>query len=294
MAEERNTTLAVQDSVTESARQDAAIAKSFMLPQLGLDVSALGTDSEIAFTNAGVSSDGSTRGSLSLRQMIYDDRSVSGHKTARRLSESSEADLETVRLDVIADAGRAYLSLELAKALLAVELRNLRLSEDNLEISRLREEVGYSGRDEVLRWQAVVADNRSAVYRSAQDVETARIALNQTLNVDQDRRWRSEEVPVDPEELSFLDGRLAPAFGNPVGWRRVRAAMTEVAEESSPEVLALSKIVEASRIQVGRAKRAYYLPTFSAGASYSDQIIEGSSSIPLFGDDFYTVTIDLS
>jgi outer membrane protein TolC len=294
MAEERNTTLAVQDAVTESAREDAAIAKSFMLPQLGLDVSSLATDSQIAFTNAGVSSDGSTRGNLSLRQMIYDDRTVSGHKTARRLAEGSEADLESVRLDVISDAGRAYLSLEFAKSLLEVDLRNLSLSEDNLEIAQLREEVGYSGRDEVLRWEAVVADNRSAVYRSAQDVETARIALNQILNVDQDRRWRSEEVPVDPERLTFLDGRLAPVFGDPAGWRRVRAAVTEVAEENSPEILALSKTAEAQQVQVARAKRAYYLPTFSAGATYSDEIIEGDSSLPLFGDDFYTVTIDLS
>jgi outer membrane protein TolC len=101
-------------------------------------------------------------------------------------------------------------------------------------------------------------------------------------------------VPVDPEKLAFLDGRLAPVFGDPAGWRRVRAAVTEVAEENSPEILALSKTAEAQRVQVARARRAYYLPTFSAGATYSDEIIEGDSSLPLFGDDFYTLSIDLS
>jgi outer membrane protein TolC len=294
MAQEQNTSLAVQDSVTRSAQQDAEIAKSFLLPQLGLDLSALGTDAEIAFTNAGVAADGSARGSLDLQQMIYDDRSVSDLKSARRLAESSEADYQTVRLAVLARAGRSYVNLGRAEALLEVELQNLRLSEDNLELARLREEVGYSGRDEVLRWQAVVADNRSAVFSSVQDVETNRIALNQILNVDQGRRWRIDEAEVDPESFEFLGGQLADAFGSPHTWRRIRAAFAEVARENSPEIRARREVVEAQQIQVSRSKRAYYLPSFWAGASYSDEIVQGDSTLPLFGDDFYTVTINLS
>lgn len=294
MAEMQNTSLAIQDSVTQSVAQDAAIAKSSLLPQLGLDISALGTDSEIAFTNAGVSTDGSARGSVALQQMIYNDRAVSDLKTARRLASSSEADLETVRLDVLARAGLSYLNLGRSRALLDVELQNLRLSEDNLELARLREEVGYSGRDEVLRWESVVAENRSAVFLSIQNVETDRIALNQILNVDQGRHWRIDVAAVDPDSFGFLDGQLSGAFGNPHTWRRVRAGFAQVAQEQSPEVQARMDIVDAQQFQVGRAKRAYYLPSFWAGASYSDEFVQGNSGVPLFGDDFYTVTINMS
>ncbi len=294
MAKMQNTSLAIQDSVTQSVAQDAAIARSSLLPQLGLDISALGTDSEIAFTNAGVSTDGSARGSVALQQMIYNDRAVSDLKTARRLASSSEADLETVRLDVLARAGLSYLNLGRSRALLDVELQNLRLSEDNLELARLREEVGYSGRDEVLRWESVVAENRSAVFLSIQNVETDRIALNQILNVDQGRHWRIDVAAVDPDSFGFLDGQLSGAFGNPHTWRRVRAGFAQVAQEQSPEVQARMDIVDAQQFQVGRAKRAYYLPSFWAGASYSDEFVQGNSGVPLFGDDFYTVTINMS
>ena len=294
MAVEQNTFLSVQDAVTAAAQENVDIFKSDLLPQLGFDVSALGTDAEIAFTNAGVSSDGSVRGSLALRQMIYDDRAVSNFKTAKKVAVSSEHDRETVRLDVLADAGRAFVNLARAQALLQVEQSNLMLSEDNLELAILREEVGYSGRDEVLRWQAVVADGRSEVLFSAQDVEVARIELNQILNVDQDRRWALQETPVDPDSFTFLDGRMAMVFGKPGTWSAVRTGFSGVAQENSPEIRALDELYGAQEIQVARAKRAWFLPSFSAGATYSDEIVSGDNAIPGFGSEFYTVTIDLS
>ena len=294
MSVEQNTLLSVQDAATAAVQENADIFKSDLLPQLGFDVSALGTDAEIAFTNAGVSSDGSVRGSLALRQMIYDDRAVSNYKTAKKVAVSSEHDLETVRLDVLADAGRAFVTLSRAHALLEVEQTNLRLSEDHLELAILREDVGYSGRDEVLRWQAVVADGQSAVLFSAQEVEIARIELNQILNVDQGRRWALQELPVDPENFPFLDGRMAQVFGKPGSWPAIRNGFSGVAQENSPEIRAIDELYGAQEIQVGRAKRAWFLPSFSAGATYSDEIISGDTIIPGFGNDFYTFTIDLS
>jgi outer membrane protein TolC len=293
-AVEQNTFLSIQDAATATARESVGIAKSDLLPQLGLDLSALGTDAEIAFTNAGVSTDGSVRGALALRQMIYDDRAVSDYKSAKKVAVSSEHDLETVRLDVLADAGRAYVNLARAQALLEVEQSNLQLSEDHLELAILREEVGYSGRDEVLRWQAVVADSRGAVLLGAQEVEVARIELNQILNVDQSQRWALQNTPVDPDSFTFLDGRMASVFGKPGTWTAVRTGFSTVAQENSLEIRALDELYGAQQIQVGRAKRAWFLPSFSAGATYSDEIVEGDTVIPGFGNDFYTFTIDLS
>lgn len=294
MAVAQNTILSVQDSVTATAQENIGIAKSGLLPQIGLDLSALGTDADIAFTNAGVSTDGSVRGALALRQMIYDDRAVSDFKSAKKVAASSGYDLETVRLNTLADAGRAYVNLARARALLDVDQSNLHLSEDHLELAILRKEVGYSGRDEVLRWQAVVAEGRSAVLLSMQHLEVARIELNQILNVDQVQRWTLEGTVVDSDSFTFLDGAMASVFERPHGWASVREGFATIARENSPEVRAMEELTSAQQIQVGRAKRAWYLPSFSAGASYSDEIVAGDTTIPGFGTDFYTVTIDLS
>ena len=139
-----------------------------------------------------------------------------------------------------------------------------------------------------------MADSRGAVVSSSQEVEVARIELNQILNVDQGRRWALQELPVDPNKFTFLDGRLAEVFGKPRAWSAVRSGFSGVAQENSPGIRALDELYGAQQIEVGRAKRAWFLPSFSAGATYSDEIVKGDTAIPGFGNDFYTLTLDLS
>jgi len=87
---------------------------------------------------------------------------------------------------------------------------------------------------------------------------------------------------------------MASVFRKPGTWAAVRSGFSGVAQENSPEIHALDELYGAQQIEVGRAKRAWFLPSFSAGATYSDEIVAGDTAIPGFGNDFYTLTIDLS
>jgi outer membrane protein len=296
MAEEGNALLTIQESRTLSAQKDTAISRSLLLPDLRADVGHVQTDGELAFSFVGLATDGSTRGELRLRQMIYNDRSVSDFRSTKRLAEGSEQDLVRVRLDVLADGAQSFLTFALAEALYEVELNNLRLAEDNLELSRLRQEVGYSGRDEVLRWEAVVADSRSAVLTSIQDMEASRIALNQTLGLEQYKQWLPEGIEVDPGIFYPLDGRLDKLYRDHGSRKRMLAALVKMALERSSEVGAMEKVVEAQQIQVGQFKRAYFLPDFFADLSYNSELAEGSTTLttPLLNEDFYVFSLGLS
>lgn len=270
MAEEGNTTLAIREAQVESTRRSLQTVRSVMLPQV--------------FASAGYQHDNpwgqlkelfpndQTAAGISLSQMLYDDQAISDYRSSKSLYEGSQFDQEAERLDVLAGAGSVYLRNVLARLLYQIQLENLELTEDNLELSRIRVDVGYAGRDEVYRWAAELAKRRSQVLESEALVESQRIALNQILGVEQDRRWDPEESEIDPQVFSFLDGKLASVFSDAALFEQFREYSLSLAFQNAPELMFFDKALEAQDIQLGQRKRKFFLPSFYANLSYDYQI----------------------
>ena len=140
--------------------------------------------------------------------MIYDDRLVADFRSSKRVRTGAEYDRESVRLDALGEAAAATCDTCSPVCSMRSRRENVRLTEDNLELAKRRFEVGYSGRDEVFRWEAQLAAERATLLAIDGDVEASRIAFNQTLGIDQGKRWAPEEIVVDPAVFPFLDGRV--------------------------------------------------------------------------------------
>jgi outer membrane protein TolC len=290
MSEDQNRSLAVSDARVESVRHDEARARSALLPQVLSNVSWVDKDDDLLSPIG----DDATVGSLTVRQLIYDDRARSSLKASRRLTGAAEHGRETDRLDVLAQTGQRYMALGLAEALYRVELENLRLTEDFLELARLRRDVGYSGRDEVLRWEASLAQQRSSLMRAAAEAETGRIALNQSLSEPQSQRWQLDVAEIDAEEFPVLGGRLDGVFDAPADLERFRGLAVGMAIENAPELDEIGSAIEAQEIRLAQLRRRYGLPTVFAEASYSSRLAGPSDDLPSVDDDYYTFILGLS
>jgi hypothetical protein len=200
--------------------------------------------------------------------MIYNDQFVSDHKSASRRSDGERQDREEQRLDVMNSAGQSFLLFAASHVLYRVELDNLRLTEENLELATVREKVGYSGKDEVFRWEAEVATRKSQLLAREAEIETNRIKLNQILNIDQQTRWSPVGIDVDPDFWPFLDGRLNPYGATIAGTARLLDVMVELAVESSPGIRSKAMNIDAQEITLAERKRRWYLPVFGIDASY--------------------------
>lgn len=283
LAEQQNTELEVEDSALEGVRHDRLRARSRLLPQVGSRLSW--TRAETDFLDA----EDAAIGELVVRQQIWDDEARSNYRGSERLVESAEEERDIVRLDVLAGSGNAYYGLGLAQALYRVEVDNLQLTEEFLELARLRREVGYSGREEILRWESAVADSRSRLFRAAQDVEITRIALNRLLGVEQQQRWYPAEVEIDPELFPWLGGALDGLYDEAAYEQRLREAGIALALENAPELRSLDRLIDAQRIEVERLERRYTVPDVFAEGGYSKQFTDPEI---IFPDDWsYSVGV---
>jgi outer membrane protein TolC len=269
LAEQGNLKLAIQAQDIVTAEKERGLALSPILPQIG----AIGELSGLSQNFLeGVVPDRVASAGIRASQMIYDDATISDYRTSERLVESTERIYDAARLETFDQSGTEYLRYALSQILYRIDLGNLRVTQENLELAKFRAEVGYSGRDEVYRWEAEVAKMQSRLFSSLALIETERIRLNQILAVAQDRRWQPQEVEEPEEQFPFFVEVLTPLFADAGELERFRALAVQFAREQDPELQAVQKQIEAQGIQVGQRKRRWYLPSLSAGFSWDYQI----------------------
>jgi outer membrane protein TolC len=286
-AQESNAALAVKTAAVETSRRDRQSALSPLLPQIGVDATV--NKSQTLFPNSLLPEESGTAG-VRVSQMLYDDRLVSGYRASGRLHEGTQLDREAERLDVMAEAGARFLLLVQARALLRIEADNVRLTEDNLELSRVRYDVGYSGRDEVFRWEAELARRRSDLLASDANVRESRIVLNQVMGVAQDRPWAPEKIGVEPGRFPFLGGRVPGVLDNATAARRFERFLVDFATDNAPELALYDRLLEAQGIQVGERKRSFLLPAFFFDFSY-DYFFEWSPDVVARRDDTWSARV---
>ncbi|MCK5411119.1 MAG: TolC family protein [Gemmatimonadetes bacterium] len=268
-AERGNLRLAISAQDIVTAEKQRGLARSPILPQIG----AVGEYNAVnQLFLEGIVPDRFALAGVRASQMIYDDATISDFRSSGRLLESTEQIYEATRLEAFNQAGTEYLRYALSLILYQIEVANLRVTQENLELAKFRTEVGYSGRDEVYRWEAEVAKRQSRLFASLSRVETERIRLNQILALRQDRRWQPQEVSEPEDQFPFFVDILTPLFNEATELELFREMAVQFARENDPELQAIQRQIEAQDIQVGQRKRRWFLPSISAGFSWDHQI----------------------
>jgi len=286
-----NTSLLIKDSQLESVKQSQYIARGSLLPQLEAVAGYRQIDSDRARALGPTLPHEQSIAGLRVRQIIFDDKLISDFRASLRDYQGSVQDREAVRLDTLTLAGQAFFSFALAIDLYRIEAENVKVTEDNLELAKLRYDIGYSGKDEIFRWEAELAQQRSDLLTARSDAERQRIALNQVLGTNQDARWIPEDVHDDIEDFWFFEGKVGSLLTNLRQLDKFQEEMVEFAFSNSPEIKFVQKQIEAQKINLGQLKRKWVLPTISAGLDYNYELDRSGPLIPGTKKESYTVTM---
>ena len=263
---ETNVEIRIKEAQVDVADRRRQLRRGGMFPQINAKASQSTGDQIVS--DGFFPTDVGTAG-ISITQMIYADTVVSRFRSSGHLYTAELADQTRQRLDVINESAQAFLRFSQARVSYRIQRDNVQLTQDNLELSKIRYDVGYSGQDEVFRWQSELAQRRAQMLDSDANVETSRIILNQILGIDQGQRWRTDEINVDVDTYELNGIRVADIIANQRSVDSAREVMLQIAYENSPELVTLDNVREASGIQAGARKRRYFIPAFQLGFQYN-------------------------
>lgn len=271
----------VQAAAVDAARAGQRAAGSAWGPQMQAHGRYSRIDEDRAEASFRSQPEDRTVAGASLTQVLYDEDARAGRASAGRALEAQRALAEETRLDAMAAAGARFVDLLSARALQRIDQDNLKLTQSNLDLARVRQQVGTAGPEEVYRWEAQEARQRGAVIASEARVHIALASLNQAMSCAQDTAWEVREVEAEGP-ADFLGGRLLPYLGDAAKFAALLDFAIAEALRTSPALRALDEQAAVARIQRDSLRRRGYLPSIAASVTY-DRVLDETFTGPGFG-----------
>jgi outer membrane protein len=188
---------------------------------------------------------------------------------------SGEENLRRVREDIIFNTASNYLQLILDKEFLRIDRENLEASRKTMEQVRAQVEVGSRPQVDLYNQEATVANNELAVVNSENAVESSRLQLIQTLQVDPRKEYDFESPEINEQTAGAADYDLEQ--------------LVTTALENRSDLKSEEYNIESIRHQLSATRGSLY-PSLSMSGSVSSRYSDG---IPLnFEDQFFDQNIN--
>lgn len=176
--------------------------------------------------------------------------------------------IRTKVLDIVAQTATAYVNVLRAKNAEEINRQNLTRIRRNLEMAKVRVELGAAGRQELFRWQIEISDAKANVIRSEAVTSQSEIQLNRLIN-------RPLETPVviggsGSQHLGLVvDPRVQPFVQDPFSFRIFREFMVQESVANAPEIQQLNaSLASMGELRKGQ-KRDLWIPNAFARLSVS-------------------------
>jgi len=260
-----------QLNVAQSEDQVDA-SRSALLPQLSVGLGG----AQIDQSRAGLQQSEQTIDTeINLSQVVYSERNWSNFDVSKLLKQAENEDFQSQALDILSQTASAYFRVLSTEATKKVRQSNLNVSKANLELARMRLKIGYSNRSEVLRWQSVIATDKSNVYLAQAQTEQQQTELKRLLHLSLNESI-SVSGKVAETQIKMLQGEpLNSYFDKLIDYRKLIDFEIERAIDNAPELKRMDHLVLSSHRQLDAGKRAYYIPDVNVNARFGQNIDQG-------------------
>lgn len=269
LALQKNFEFLGQQQATIQGFENKRLALSPMLPQVNALYSYQRIDLSQAQVGVNAGGQGTQNVGVQISQMIYSDERISNYRIQDQNYRATTLQEETVRLDTIQAASAAYIRFLAARTLMDIARDNLAVTRKNLNLARIRAEVGVAGPEEVYRFESQEASDQAAVANAGSQFETQRAALNQVLGKPLETDWQAEDLNLQSDYFEVTANRVVDLVSTDARYDRFRLFSLQYAASRSPEIQAVAATIRGQEISLRQKRRSFYLPEASASFQYN-------------------------
>ncbi len=245
------------------AGKDVGLAGADLRPEVNVSTSLSMIDALTSANSFGNQGRVNWFGSGNFSQVLLSEPAIANVAIQKFLQKTSDFELQQTQMDVVLDAASAYLTLLQAQSLVKIQHENLLVTQENYDIAKAKEAVGYSGASDIARWESELAQSNINLNNATAQMEQARFALNQLLNRPIAEEFNVDTIALSQSDLLVNDPRLLAVVKDYGVLSKFANFMVREAKLNLPELKQIEFSLAAQERLLLSQKRAFYLPTIA-------------------------------
>ncbi len=293
--EEQNLSLREEQEHVIYTQKEITKAVTSYFPSLKGEVNWRMIDSEHAKLAMGQQPEQLLTGKATLQQLIFSEGVLGNIKVQKLNKAISEKKLQQKQLDITLEVAEKYFTVLMTQNYRKIQKDNITLIEENLELARLREAVGYSGKSDRYRWESNLATAKTNFLEAQNRVVLSQMALNQMRNKPLNSRFSLHETILDESTLSSYFETQRKYIKNPQNLEKYTKFLIIEAQNNSPEMEQLEHSLELFKRVRTSHKLKRFVPSIALTAQGEREIDRaGVGATPNPYEDSWYIGANLS
>ncbi len=274
--DEQNLDIEQKSHLVKAAKKAALSAKLRYLPTVSVTLGYQGYNSGYAETAALLIPEKTGIFGIGVDQVIYSPALVTNILVKSKKVKFEKAEYKMTEQNMGHDLADLYIDTLMLKNQIGVQQEYVQEARENLGIARVREKMGYCGKEEVMRWASQLNISEQKLLDMTADYKNVKLAISKFLNeMESTQNFNFELKPLTAHDPVFFTSEL-----NILDYVRTAQALEEFTKMLVDETYNVSPELEKLKwaIKMKKNERSMYIQKFilpDAKVSYEYQNLMG-------------------
>lgn len=262
--------------LVKAAKKSALSASLKYLPTFGVTVGYQSYNDEFAESAKLTTPEKTGIFRMGLDQVIYSPALVTNILIKNKQVKFQKAEQRLVEQNMGMDIALLYIQTLMLENAIKNQKEYVKESRENLAIARVREKMGFCGREESLRWASQLNINEQHLLEMQADYKNVKITINKLLNKPQNENYLLTALKADDPAFYTSDLHVIDYVRTPQALEAFTQMLVEEAVNVAPELEKLKTAIKMKNDESRMYYQKFILPDAKLSLEYTS----------LFGREF--------
>lgn len=206
---------------------------------------------------------------IGLEQVLYSPALVTNILVKKKMLDFSKQEQFMTQQDMGIQIALLYIESLMLDNMIAVQKEDVKESRENLAIARVRERMGYCGKEEALRWATQLLTEEQELLDMSSDAKNLKLAINKLVNDKQVHDFALAPLKATDPAFYTSDIHIIDYVMTPSALEKFTQMLVDESYRVAPELAKLKAAKKMKQYEMAMYYQKFFLPDAKLNLTYT-------------------------